>query len=106
MIRRMTTLSPASRDDGVPRGERRGGFTVEYHDDLQYWLRTNPKLLARIFRLVEETLRDPFRGTGKPEPLKHREPDLWSRRIDGEHRLVYRVTSDRTEFLRARGHYD
>jgi len=55
--------------------------------------------------LVEATARDPFTGLGKPEPLKHLGPGVWSRRITEEHRLVYRVTHERIDFLQARYHY-
>jgi len=48
---------------------------------------------------------DPYAGIGKPEPLRHVLPDTWSRRITGEHRLVYRVFDDRVEILAARHHY-
>jgi toxin YoeB len=55
--------------------------------------------------LVEAALREPFAGVGKPEPLKHELTGTWSRRITGEHRLVYIVREDRVEFLQARYHY-
>jgi toxin YoeB len=54
---------------------------------------------------MEAVMRDPFRGIGKPEPLKHLGAGIWSRRITQEHRLVYRVTEDRMDFLQARYHY-
>ena len=60
----------------------------------------------RILRLMDEVLRDPFQGIGKPEPLKHLDPGLWSRRITQEHRLVYLVEDDRITFLHARYRYD
>ena len=50
-------------------------------------------------------MKDPFSGIGKPEPLKFLDPDTWSRRIDLEHRLVYRVRAERIDFLKARYHY-
>lgn len=55
--------------------------------------------------MVEAVLRDPFRGIGKPEPLKYLGPDVWSRRITQEHRLVYVVSVDRIDFIQARYHY-
>ncbi len=55
--------------------------------------------------LVEAVIRDPFAGVGKPEPLKHLGGGVWSRRITEEHRLVYRVTAERIDFLQARYHY-
>ena len=54
---------------------------------------------------MEAILRDPFRGPGKPEPLKYLSPGVWSRRLTREHRLVYLVRSDRVDFLQARYHY-
>jgi toxin YoeB len=59
----------------------------------------------RAFSLVEEILRDPFTGTGKPEPLKYLAPNTWSRRLTQEHRLVYLVQAERITFLQARYHY-
>jgi toxin YoeB len=54
---------------------------------------------------MEPAARNPFGRLGQPEPLKHRGPDVWSRRIDQEHRLIYVVFGDRIVFLAARGHY-
>ncbi len=54
---------------------------------------------------MEAILRDPFSGIGKPERLRHLDPDTWSRRITQEHRLVYHVADDRITFLQARYHY-
>ena len=62
-------------------------------------------MLARILRLVEEIRRDPFRGTGKPEPLRGMGAGMWSRRITAEHRLVYRVETGRVYLLQCRFHY-
>ena len=75
-------------------------------EDLAYWVDTERKTALRILRLMDEVLRDPFQGIGKPEPLKHLDPGLWSRRITQEHRLVYLVENDRITFLQARYHYD
>jgi len=58
-----------------------------------------------VLDLVEAVIRDPFAGVGKPEPLKHLGGGVWSRRITEEHRLVYRVTAERIDFLQARYHY-
>jgi toxin YoeB len=59
----------------------------------------------RILDLIEATLRQPFDGIGKPEPVRHFGSDVWSRRITQEHRLLYRVAADRIDFLQARYHY-
>ena len=63
-------------------------------------------MVKRINRLLEDTLRDPFAGIGKPEPLRHVLQGSWSRRIDGEHRLVYMVEDDDVVVLQARYHYE
>jgi len=73
-------------------------------EDLLWWRHTNPKRAERVRRLLEAVLANPFEGIGKPEPLRGL-PNTWSRRITGEHRLVYRVFDDRIELLAARYHY-
>jgi toxin YoeB len=60
---------------------------------------------VRLLDLVEAVMRDPFHGVGKPEPLRYVLEGCWSRRITQEHRLVYRVTDERVDFLQARYHY-
>jgi toxin YoeB len=77
----------------------------EFREDLAYWVRTDSRTAARVLDLIENTMRDPFTGLGKPEPLKHVGADIWSRRITQEHRLVYLVGEDRIDFLMARYHY-
>lgn len=67
------------------------GFTADAWRDHSQWLVGDPAMLARITLLIEECLRHPFTGTGKPEPLKRNLAGWWSRRINREHRLVYRV---------------
>jgi toxin YoeB len=81
-------------------------FKERAFEDLQYWVQVNPKLAKRLLRLIEETKRDPFAGTGKPEPLKGELSGWWSKRIDQEHRLIYRVEKDSLIVAQARGHYD
>jgi len=66
---------------------------------------TDRTVALRIFQLMEAVLREPFTGIGKPEPLKYRLAGAWSRRITQEHRLVYRVSGNRVDFLQARYHY-
>lgn len=80
-------------------------FQPEFRQDLEYWVRTDRRTALRVLRLVEEVLRDPFQGLGKPEPLKHLGGGVWSRRLTQEHRVVYRVADDRIDFLQARYHY-
>lgn len=81
-------------------------FKSQAFEDLQYWVQTNPKLAKRLLRLIEETKRDPFGGTGKPEHLKGELSGWWSKRIDQEHRLIYQVRDDSLIIAQARGHYD
>lgn len=83
---------------------RQAVFHPEFREDLEHWVRTDRRTALRVLRLVEEVLRDPFRGIGKPEPLKHL-GGVWSRRLTQEHRVVYRVADDRIDFLQARYHY-
>lgn len=77
--------------------------------DYVEWQREDLKVLERINALITEALRDPFKGTGKPEPLKRNLAGWWSRRITGEHRLVYRVRgtgeAQALEVLSCRYHY-
>lgn len=80
-------------------------FSPDFRSDLEFWIRTDARKALRILRLVEDAVRDPFRGVGKPEPLKHLGSNVWSRRITQEHRLVYVVRKDRITFLQARYHY-
>jgi toxin YoeB len=60
-------------------------------EEFQYWKKTNPKNVRRIRELIKSIQDNPFKGLGKPEPLKENWSGYWSRRIAGEHRLVYRV---------------
>lgn len=80
-------------------------FQREFIEDLKYWVKEDRKTALRILKLVEDVLRDPFKGIGKPEPLKYLAPGMWSRRITQEHRLVYLVREGRIDFLQARYHY-
>ncbi len=80
-------------------------FSPQFKDDLGWWYKTAPHKVDKIFALVTDVMLRPFEGIGKPEPLKHLDADTWSRRIDLEHRLIYRVKQDRVDFLQARYHY-
>ena len=81
-------------------------FNQQAFEDLQYWVQMNPKVAKRLLRLIEETKRDPCGGTGKPEPLRGELSGWWSKRIDQEHRLIYRVEGDSLIVAQAKGHYD
>jgi len=74
-------------------------------EDLAHWVATDRKVAIRIFDLMKAARRDPFRGIGKPEPLKHLGPDIWSRRITARDRLVSRVGDNFVDFLQARHLY-
>ncbi|SIT65556.1 toxin YoeB [Ectothiorhodosinus mongolicus] len=74
-------------------------------EDSLFWQRTDRKTLQRINKLIKEIQRDPFKGTGKPEPLKHSLTGYWSRRINEEHRLVYKVRDDALLIAQLRYHY-
>lgn len=80
-------------------------FHPEFRQDLRYWVESDRKVALRALQLVEDTLRNPFAGIGKPEPLKYALAGCWSRRLTQEHRLVYRVSGTRIDFLQARYHY-
>jgi toxin YoeB len=68
-------------------------------EDYVYWQQSDPKVLQAINDLIRDIRRDPFKGLGKPEPLKHSLAGWWSRRITREHRLVYRVSGRDAELL-------
>jgi toxin YoeB len=79
---------------------------MHFCEDLRRWIETDRKAALRVLDLVAAVLDDPFRGIGKPEPLRHGLASCWSRRINQEHRIVYRVSDDRIEFVQARYHYE
>jgi toxin YoeB len=93
-----------SSKGGEPQVERSFGLTDEFLDDLGYWLDEDIRIARRLLRLMRETARNPFAGIGKPEPLRGM-AGSWSRRLTGEHRFVYRVTSSTLVCLKARFHY-
>jgi toxin YoeB len=75
-------------------------------EDYQWWQKNDRRLVRRINVLIDDALRDPGAGRGQPELLKHRASNVWSRRINQEHRLVYRIVGDDLVILQARFHYD
>ena len=81
-------------------------FVDESWEDYLYWQKTNKKTLKRINDLLKNISREPFSGNGKPEPLKHKYKGFWSRRIDGEHRLIYRVKDNEIHIAKCRFNYD
>lgn len=80
-------------------------FDRDAWDDYLYWQGQDRRTLRRINALIKEILRDPFTGTGKPEPLRHILSGAWSRRIDDANRLVYLVNDTNIVILQARDHY-
>ncbi len=80
-------------------------FAEQAWEDYQHWLVTDKKLLKRINLLIRDTCRDPFQGIGKPEPLRHLLKGFWSRRINEEHRMVYRVEDETLLLAQLRFHY-
>ena len=81
-------------------------FTAHGWKDYVWWQANARATLKRINRLVDDALRDPTAGIGKPEPLRHVLSGCWSRRIDEEHRLVYLVDGEDLIVLQARYHYE
>jgi len=80
-------------------------FAESAWDDYLYWQQTDSKLLKRINELIKAIQREPFSGIGKPEPLRHALAGYWSRRINDEHRLVYKVQGDILLIAAVRFHY-
>ncbi|MDR0847751.1 MAG: Txe/YoeB family addiction module toxin [Propionibacteriaceae bacterium] len=81
-------------------------FSTNGWSDYVWWQGTDRATLKRINRLIDDALRSPTSGIGKPEPLKYQLGNIWSRRITEEHRLVYEVRPDGIVILQARFHYD
>ncbi len=80
-------------------------FSEAAWEDYLYWQKTDKKLLNRTNELIKAIMRTPFDGIGKPEPLKHGLAGYWSRRINDEHRLVYKVQDDSLLIAQCRYHY-
>ena len=80
-------------------------FSDHSWDDYLYWQNTDRKILHRINNMIKETMRNPFEGIGKPEPLKHALSGYWSKRITDEHRFVYKASEDSLLIAQLRYHY-
>jgi toxin YoeB len=78
--------------------DRQSIFEATFREDLRFWVECDRKVALRILDLVEAVMRDPFKGVGKPEPLKYVGANTWSRRITDEHRLVYRLEQNNVRF--------
>lgn len=80
-------------------------FSDEAWEDYLYWQEQDRRMVVRINRLINETRREPFKGSGKPEPLKHALAGFWSRRINEEHRMVYKIENGALLLAQLRYHY-
>ncbi len=80
-------------------------FSEEAWEDYLYWLNTDRSKLKRINELLKSISRTPFSGIGKPEALKFQFTGFWSKRIDYEHRLIYRIENDEIQIVKCRFHY-
>lgn len=81
-------------------------FVDESWDDYLYWQKTNQKYVKKIHELLKDISRQPYSGIGKSEQLKFQYAGYWSRRIDGEHRLIYKIKDDEILIAKCRFHYD
>jgi toxin YoeB len=86
-------------------------FTLNGWEEFEHWLDNDQEIVEKIRELIKSIKQSPFKGLGKPEPLKHALKGFWSRRITGEHRLVYQVTGTKGEdqtctIIQCRFHYD
>ncbi|WP_082820184.1 Txe/YoeB family addiction module toxin [Desulfuromonas sp. DDH964] len=80
-------------------------FSENSWEDYQYWVQTDQKILKRVNALIQDIQRSPLSGIGKPEPLKHGLSGYWSRRINDEHRIVYKIVNDSIFIAQVRYHY-
>jgi len=85
--------------------DRKLAWTGEAWKDYIYWQTQDKKTLKRINKLINNTMRQPFEGIGKPEPLRENLSGFWSRRIDDTNRLVYAVDDDYLTIISCRYHY-
>lgn len=81
-------------------------FVDESWEDYLYWQKNDKRILNKINDLLKDISRRPFDGIGKPEALKYKYKGFWSRRIDGEHRLIYQVRDEEILIVKCRFHYD
>jgi toxin YoeB len=84
---------------------RKPHLADDFVSDLGWWEQHQFRVSEKLLRIMAETLADPFRGIGKPEPLKHEQQGLWSRRLTKADRVVYRVSGEYVYFISARSHY-
>jgi toxin YoeB len=80
-------------------------FTQTAFDEYNDWFDKDQQIVDRVKLLIRDINRDPFKGIGKPEPLRNNWTGYWSRRIDQEHRLVYKVSDSQILIVKCKGHY-
>lgn len=80
-------------------------FHSEFREDIASWVKVDRKIALKVFDTIESIMRSPFIGIGKPEPLRFLGAGVWSRRLTQEHRVVYKVSKDRIDFIQCRYHY-
>jgi len=80
-------------------------FVEQSWNDYNFWQKEDKKIFLRIQRLIKETIRDPFSGIGKPEPLKNNLKGYWSKRITEEHRFVYKIENNQLIIISCKFHY-
>ena len=81
-------------------------FEKTAFEDVAYWVKTDVRMMKKIIQLLENIQQTPYEGLGKPEALKHQLQGHWSRRIDAEHRLVYRIEESSVVIISCRYHYN
>ncbi len=80
-------------------------YSTHADEDRKYWEKNNPAMAKRINKIIADIKLHPFKGIGKPEPLKFEKKGYWSRRIDHEHRLVYKIANQKIYVVQCRYHY-
>ncbi len=86
-------------------------FTTNGWNDFEYWIENDFDIILRIKEIIRSVIQEPFKGIGKPEPLKYDLKGFWSRRITGEHRFVYKISGikgidQKCTIIQCRFHYD
>lgn len=81
-------------------------FVEKSWEEYNFWQREDKQVFKKLQRLIKETIRDPFGGIGKPEPLKNNLNGYWSKRVTDEHRLVYKIEQNQLIIISCRFHYD
>ena len=81
-------------------------FELQALSELEDWIKIHPRTASKILDLLQEISKTPFKGKGKPEPLKHKFKGFWSRRITDEHRIIYEVSEQYISVVSCKGHYE